>query len=225
VNIDTLVLVSVLAFLVWLLLSVSTITKIIDMRRTPTTWISGLPSEGRVEVMGLAGQKILETPINKSPCVLWQLEVQEEKKITSWITVHKESSSESFEIFDETGKIRINPAGADLVLEDDYPAHDVNPITTSVLAGFGVSTTNWLGFDKNLRVFERWIAPKEQVCVIGEIQYFEGQKSIGGNSHKLIISDQDECDTLSTLFKKLAINALIVFGGAIAFFLGFTGKI
>jgi len=43
---DTLLSVEVLATLIWLVVSMSTITKIIQIRRTPTTWISALPARG-----------------------------------------------------------------------------------------------------------------------------------------------------------------------------------
>jgi hypothetical protein len=221
VDTNTIALVAGLAILAWLLLSASTIMKIIQIRRTPTTWISALPSEGRVEVMGLAGQKTLESPINKSPCVLWQLEVKEERKEknrSSWSTVYKGSSVEPFEVYDETGKVQIKPTGADLMLAEDWSTYNPDPKTMSILTGLGISTTNWLGFDKNFRISESLIAPDEQVYVIGEVQECDGCKSIARNSHTLVISDRSERDLLIALYKKLALYAAMVLVGAIALY-------
>ena len=215
-----------LALLGWLLVSAPTIWKIIMIWRTPTTWISALSNEGRVEVVGKTGQKTLKSPIKNKPCVLWQLEVQEErrqKNRISWATVCKKSSGELFEVADETGKILVQPEGADLILSEDSFSDHLDSQKMSVLQSLGVSTTNWLGSEKKMRVYERLIAPGEEVFVIGEIKVSDGSKSIAsGTAAPMVITDRSEWEVLNALYlrvgKYFAIALIVGIGAVVAIF-------
>jgi hypothetical protein len=209
----TVLLVAGLAILGALLFSANTIQEIIRIRRTPTTWINALSGEGPVEVVGRTGQKTLESPIQKRPCVLWQVEVQEEKRdskrhTTSWSTVDKKLSSEPFEITDDTGKILIRPEGADLILSEDLVSE--NSQTMALMSSLGIATTNWLGFDKKLRTIERIIAPEKEVFVIGKLQQGNGSNAIAGCADiPLVIADRGESQLLSVLYQRVGINFLV----------------
>ena len=57
-----------------LLLSYRAIGKIFRMLRTSTGEIALLPAGEQVEIVGKAdGETILQSPITKTPCVLWQV--------------------------------------------------------------------------------------------------------------------------------------------------------
>jgi len=212
------VLIEVVAFPVWLYISRETIKKIIKIQRTQTTLINALPSEGLVEVSGMAGQKNLETPINKSPCVFWQLEVQEfiteehwshkggYSVDTSWKTVYIKTSNEPFEINDDSGYIFIQPEHADIILDNHKYICDLDTQALNTLQKMGIKTTNIDGTKKDLVVYERIISPEKRVHVIGEIQPNKGYKSIVGQ----MIFDQNEREVVDKLKKELKVKALIV---------------
>ena len=67
-----------LCFLVWFIFSFSTIKEIIRIRGTTTVnAIGALPSEGSVEIIGRAGGTTIVSPITKTDCILWKVEVSE----------------------------------------------------------------------------------------------------------------------------------------------------
>ena len=53
------------------------IGQIMRMRRVPTLPIAALPNGVEAEVVGRAGGRVDSSPISETPCVLWQVEVQE----------------------------------------------------------------------------------------------------------------------------------------------------
>jgi hypothetical protein len=219
-NKGTIAIIAVLAIPAWLILSATTIGEIINIRRKPTIAIGDLPGAGRVEVVGMAGQKISESPLTKSPCVLWQLKVEEEKVSNkgniNWATVYDKTSNQPFEIYDETGRIQIQPDGADLILGEDASLDNLDAQATTALRSLGIETTNWLGSKKRMRVRERLISPEELVYVVGKIQQKDGSKSIACGGDRLVIADRGESDTLSTLYNRLAKNVgVVILGGII----------
>jgi len=211
-NIQTIVTIAVLAVLGGLLVSIPLIQKIINIRRTPTTWISALPDTGHVEVTGKVGQKSFPSPINKSPCVLWQVEVKEERKSnkgTSWHTVYKQGSGEPFDLSDDTGTVQVRPANADLILNDVSVSDRLDLDQKEKLEEFGIKLTGFLGSEKKFRVYESLVAPEEQIYVVGGIQTRDGTKLFAAREGApLFISDRGESGLLGALYKKVGMNFL-----------------
>jgi hypothetical protein len=224
------VIILVAGLLYWIFLSASTIKKIYRIQHTKTTKIYSLPNEGQVEVGGMTGQKILETPINKSPCVWWQLEVQEFIRKEhwshkggysvdeSWKTVYIKTSSEPFEIYDDTGYIFIQPENADLILGNQTYIWDLDIQMMNILDSFMI-TTNSEGEKRNLAVYERFIAPEQQIYTIGEIHRYDGVKFTRNQITAQVISDQDESGILGSLYQRLRINAIKAIGVILICFL------
>src|SRR5436190_22710252 len=112
-----LILLAVLAAFGFILLK--PLAQIIRIRRVPTLPIAALPTTGQVEVIGRAGGRVVPSPISDTPCVLWQVEVQEYRGSSHnrrWVTIRKQTSGQPIEIDDGTGRIRAVLAGAELVL-------------------------------------------------------------------------------------------------------------
>jgi hypothetical protein len=218
------------AILVAVMLSYSTVRKIIHIRRTPTCCIGALPSEGWVEVAGQTGNATTRSPITGTVCVLWQVEIQEQRssgKGSHWVTVYKGTSTECFYVIDETGKVLVDPSRADLVLRDDVKRtwglfQTLDTQTITAVESLGVGTTNFLGLHKKLRVYERYIYPGESIFVLGGLQGSDRDKairSVGGNL--FVISDRSEADVLKALYGRAAIRVLlpILMGGIVIGFL------
>jgi hypothetical protein len=229
-NTTILILILGLAALVGIVISFSSIKKIIQIRRTPTCWISALPMEGPVEIVGQTGSKTTRSPITSTECVLWQVEVKEQRssgKSSHWVTIFKETSTETFDVLDETGKVQVNPSGADLVLIDDVKEssgwlQSLDSQTLTAVERLGIETTGFLGLKKTLQVYERYVSPGENIYVLGEIQGSDGYKAIASaGGSPVIISDRSERELLTTLYGRVALWILvsIAVGGGLIFYL------
>jgi len=210
--------------------SYSTIKEIIRIQRIPTDYVSALPSDGLVEVVGRAEcEKTLSSPLTQKTCVIWQVIVSEEVsertngyRSTTWITRYKDTSEEPFTLNDGTGKIQIHPADAKLVLH--YAVNEfsgflqsVSPQIQGALENLGINTTGFLGLNKTLQIREYIIEPGKQIYVLGNIGYTDGIRSIvTEESTPLVISDRSEKELLSAFYWRLTGNiffgALIVIG-------------
>jgi hypothetical protein len=185
-----------------LIYSAKTIRSLILGWRIPTTWISALPSQGWVEVIGKVKGNPTKSLLKNSECAYWQFEVQEYqsggKGGGRWKTVRKESSG-PFEVDDMTGRVNIQAGDTDLVMNNES-AIDVDQQTKASLQNLGVKTQGFLGFNKKLRVYERLIAPEEEILVLGKIQKSADSISLSGNSiAPLVISNLSKGEMLKTL--------------------------
>ncbi|HEU4401043.1 MAG TPA: GIDE domain-containing protein, partial [Candidatus Polarisedimenticolia bacterium] len=80
---------------------------------------------GLAEISGRARQETpLMSPHAGLPCVYYRYLIEEERRSgrgrTRWETVESGASSQPFQVEDETGAIRIDPDGAETILERDY---------------------------------------------------------------------------------------------------------
>jgi hypothetical protein len=90
-------------------------------------------------------------------------------------------------------------------------AYDYDPGIQSTLEGLGIKTTNFLGFNRSLRVFETYIQAGEQIYVHGYVNYDNGVKQIAsGKGMSPIISDQSEKSVLTKLYWRVAIIGIFV---------------
>lgn len=213
------------------------IKEIVRIHLTPTDNISALPLEGQVEVVGKTEHKIIYSLLTHKACVLWQIVVQELcvsnrytrndltdlipfLKAPDWITTHIETSPEPFDVNDGTGKIRTLPADAYLLLRDNRESSSLFPLDPQikdVLERLGIETTDSLGNDKPLRIYEHIIEPEEQIYILGEIKYGNGVKTITATENaQQIISDHSQQELLGKLYgdamSRIFLLALTILG-------------
>jgi hypothetical protein len=218
-NTPILIGVAVVTILVGLFVSLSSIQQILRIRRTPTSHISDLPSEGEVEICGKAGPAVTKSPISQSDCVLWRAEIQNRQssgKESRWVTIYKEISNESFEIIDETGKVIVQPSIVELTLHKDINQssglfNSLDEETKAAVETLGVETTGLLGMDNSLKVEESCIFPGDAIYILGQVIIEDGLKKIvSDDTNSLIISDRSEKELLGALYKKVVIRLLVI---------------
>ncbi len=142
---------------------------------TPTSKIRSA-ALGLVEVNGLAvGPHTISAPVTRRPCfyyrtVAWEL--RKSGKNEEWKQVADESLHVPFYVDDNTGKLLVNPQGADLDLHRDFHEQYNNSIFSSqemldsvrsFLARHGVSG------DHKVRVDEYCIKPKNALFILGTL--------------------------------------------------------
>jgi len=134
-------------------------------------------SMGLVEVNGLAiGPYTMTAPVTGSPCyyfhtIAWQLKQSGKNK--EWEKVAEESLHLPFYLDDNTGRVLVNPQGAELDIHRDFHEEfggslfgsrpDVPSNVESFLARHGVSN------DAKLKVDEYCIKPKNALFILGTL--------------------------------------------------------
>jgi len=227
----TVVIFIAIGILAGLIFSYSTLQKIARIYQTPSVYVSALPLDGHVEVVGKADGKNTKSLLKHTNCCLWQVTIEEQRRRSKgapyWVTIYTRMSEESFDLTDGKEKIQIFPANAHLILHDDMSKTSsfLNPLPPRIqntLKDFGIDTApGLLGFERPLRVKECIIKPGDEVYILGEVQYESGIKSIKNTDDSpLIISDHTEREVIGTLFRVVVVNILkFGFSGAMVFFL------
>lgn len=140
-------------------------------------------SLGMVELNGLAaGPYTLIAPITERPCYYHRTAVWEWKqsgKNKQWVKVAAECMHVPFFLDDNTGKVLVDPRGADLDLHCDFQQEFCDGLFTtkteapdnvrSFLLRHGVNTTN------KIKVEEFCIKPKNSLFVLGTLDENHGQ--------------------------------------------------
>jgi hypothetical protein len=143
---------------------------------TPTSKIRSA-AMGLVEINGLAvGPYTMIAPITGVPCyyyrtTAWQWQQQGKNK--AWVKVAEESLHLPFFLDDNTGRVLVDPQGAEMDIHRDF--HDefstslfcsnleIPPNISSFLTGHGVST------DKKIKIDEYCIKPKNALFLLGTL--------------------------------------------------------
>lgn len=134
-------------------------------------------SLGMVELSGLAaGPYTIDAPITERDCfyyrtVAWEWKQRGRSK--QWVKVAAESMHVPFFLDDNTGKVMVDPRGAELDLHRDFQQEfcdsffstkqEAPPNVFAFLARHGVSTTN------KIKVEEFCIKPKNSLFVLGTL--------------------------------------------------------
>lgn len=132
---------------------------------------------GLVEVSGLAaGPYTLTAPITGVPCyyyrtLIWQW--KQRGKNSSWVKECDETLHVPFYLEDETGRLLVNPQGAELDIHRDFHDEFIGPAfftepslpenVERFLLGHGIST------DKKTKVEEYCIKPKNALFILGTL--------------------------------------------------------
>jgi len=134
-------------------------------------------SMGMVELNGLAvGPYTMIAPVTTRPCYYYRTLVWEWKqqgKNKQWVQVAAESMHVPFFVDDNTGKIMVDPRGADLDLHRDFQQEFCDSFFTTkeevpgnvraFLSRHGISTTN------KIKVEEFCIKPKNSLFLLGTL--------------------------------------------------------
>ena len=204
-------------------------SKIFRMFRTSTGEIASLPADEQVEIIGKAdGAAGLQSPITKTPCVLWQVTVSERRssgKNSRWVVVYRNSSTEPFDVYDGTGRMRVHPGPQmELILRDDVSKssglfYSLDEQTQTVLNEMGVATKGFLNLNKAMRVQERYVEPGDQIYLLGKTSLSSGARVMDSEA-PLIVSDQSELQLVGRFSWRVIANAVVgvIIGVALAFF-------
>jgi hypothetical protein len=134
-------------------------------------------SMGMVELSGLAvGPYTMVAPITTRPCYCYRTfvwEWRQEGKNKRWVKVASECMHVPFFLDDNTGKVMVDPRGADLDLHRDFQQEfcdsffttkeEAPPNVHSFLSRHGISTTN------KIKVEEFCIKPKNALFLLGTL--------------------------------------------------------
>ena len=143
---------------------------------TPFSKIRSAPM-GMVEVSGLAvGPYDLIAPITARPCYYYRTLVWEYKqrgKNKEWVRIAGECMHVPFFVDDNTGRVLVDPRGADLDIHRDFEQEfngsffsnrdDAPGSVTGFLARHGVATSN------RIKVEEFCIKPKNSLFILGTL--------------------------------------------------------
>lgn len=143
---------------------------------TPTSNIRSA-SMGLVELTGLAtGPTTMIAPLSGVPCyyhrtVAWQL--RQSGKNKKWEKVVEEVQHVPFFLDDNTGRLLVNPDGAEMAIHQDFHEEyrgslfsDCLDVPTNVAVFLG---RNGVSLDKNLKVEEYCIKPKNALFILGTL--------------------------------------------------------
>jgi len=143
---------------------------------TPTSKVRSL-SLGRVELAGRArGRSPLRAPITGTPCVFFRFQVEEEQrrgKHRGWRRVASGASEAiPFELEDETGRILVDPRGAQLELEPQLRETDpaLTPALREIVGRSALPLGGWLLGSPRIRVTEARIHEGDALYVFGLAQ-------------------------------------------------------
>jgi len=146
------------------------------IENTPSSKIRSA-AMGLVEVNGLAcGPYTLTSPITGVPCFYYRTMVRQwkqEGRSKSWVKVVDETFHVPFYLEDGTGRLLVNPQGAELDIHRDF--HD--EFSTSLFSSSLATPANISNFllmhgvstDKNIKVEEYCIKPKNALFVLGTL--------------------------------------------------------
>ena len=132
---------------------------------------------GMVELNGLAvGPYTMVAPITTRPCYCYRTfvwEWRQEGRNKRWVKVAAECMHVPFFLDDNTGKVLVDPRGADLDLHQDFhqefcdgfftTKEEAPPNVRSFLSRHGISTTN------KIKVEESCIKPKNALFLLGTL--------------------------------------------------------
>ncbi|MAG73539.1 hypothetical protein CL620_04435 [archaeon] len=197
----------------------------------PTSKVRSI-AMGLVEVFGKAvkGTKLLESPFSLAKCVYYSYLVEEYRKQgkhSRWVTIRKDQSGIPFYLKDDTGKVLVDPIGADVdIPSDNVYKSNFGMDPPSAVLGFmkqnKLSHESWFfKVNKKMRYTEFYLAPKDEVYVIGTAT----QKSPGGtmnvdnivitkgtNDTLFYITDEDESTIIKRFNKGIGLR---IVGGAL----------
>jgi hypothetical protein len=151
--------------------------KLYEKRLIENTPVSKVRSAamGLVELSGMARlRKPQKSPLSNMDACWWNCSVQELRsngKNSHWATIKQVGSVDLFYLDDTTGRVLVNPFGAELhVLNNTF---ELNAMTRTqiapVLNGWGLNDMSWFGLERRMRIIEQVIPDCAPLFVMGEL--------------------------------------------------------
>ncbi|MBI4173216.1 MAG: hypothetical protein HY519_00680 [Candidatus Aenigmarchaeota archaeon] len=199
--------------------------------------IEGLPTAkvrsiamGLTELAGKAmpGAELLKGPFTGKDCVYYRCKVEEYRssgKHRRWVKVKEEASAKRFYLEDNTGKVLVDPNGAEVDIPSDFTSQPgragPNQLIKAFMTANQVSYKGFFG-NKTMRFTEWHIAPRDSLFVVGtamdnperdEAASVKGHEDVmvGKGSSWFFIADSSEKKVLDGLRQKAWLGML---GGA-----------
>ena len=131
---------------------------------------------GLVEVSGLAaGPYTITAPVTQHPCYYYRTlvwELKQSGKSKSWQKAHDESLHTPFFLDDNTGKLLVDPTGADMELHCDFKEefrHSLfaDPAISAALCRF--LTSRAITTEHPLKIEEYCLKPKDALFALGTL--------------------------------------------------------
>ncbi len=142
----------------------------------PTSTVRSL-AMGLVEVYGdvVVAKETLKTPLQGESCVYYHYTIEEYRrqgKSSRWVTIKQGSRGVTFFLRDKTGKVLVDPTGAEIDLTRDFHVESrtgSNPPASviSFLKANNMNFENFLGFNKQMRYSESYLTPGDKVYILG----------------------------------------------------------
>jgi len=211
---------------------------------TPTSKIRSI-AMGLVEICGQVipiKERLFRSPFTDKECVYYQFTVEEYRssgKNSQWVTVKKEEQRGLFYLKDESGKVLIDPTGAQIDARKDFEyqsglGKDPPEQVIRFLAANNLSHDGFFGLNKTMRYRETIIVPDEPLYIMGTAGE-NSMKTEGTEDHvdsimiqkgkyekHYYISDKSEKQILSNLalstYGVWGVGVAFIIGGAILFF-------
>ncbi len=147
------------------------------IENTPTSKIEGL-AMGLVEVFGKAKpfqEKIHKSPFTNTDCVYYRYTIEEYRssgKSGHYVTIDEQRTSDPFFVQDETGKVLVNPEGAEINKPDKTvfktnSSGEPSELIQDFIKGRGISYKGTFGFNKDMIFTEYLIEPEDSIFVMG----------------------------------------------------------
>ncbi len=199
---------------------------------TPTSKIRSL-AMGLAEIYGkvIPASKVFKSPFTGKDCVYYTYTIEEYRqsgKNSRWVIVDSGKETAHFFVADNTGKVLVDPKGAEIDIPLDFEFQsrfwkDPSPTIKKFLKSRRKSFEGFFGLNKNMRYRERFIAPGDKLFVLGtandnpfveEASGKENQSDIMMEKGKstYYISDRHETELLSQLRWKVLGG---LFGGSV----------
>ena len=182
--------------------------------------------KGRVEFL----KDKLVSPYSRSECVYYRFRVEEQRssgKSTHWHAIIDDRKYVRFGVKDSSGIAIIEIEGGTLKFNKDEKGatglfRKASEELKEALMLYNKTSQGWL-FEKNLRFSETYIAPGDELYILGEVQDFESYYPVFRKGNlPFLISDKKEEDLLkeSRRITILAFLGLVIISvGVIAFLL------
>ncbi len=174
-------------------------------------------SMGMVEVSGLAvGPYTMVAPVTARPCYYYRTLVWEWKqngKSKNWVKVAGECMHVPFFVDDNTGRVLVDPRGADLDLHRDFEQEFCDSFFTTkdpapgnvrnFLARHGIATSN------KIKVEEYCIKPHNSLFILGTLG-----ENPGLEVSPQPVQDAESINSISTRGFSFSINSLSLLAGS-----------
>jgi hypothetical protein len=158
------------------------------VENTPTSKCRSI-AMGLVEVQGTAaGERTIPSLVGQLPCFCSQVKIerwQKSGKSHRWVKVHEEKTGIPFLLEDSTGRVKVDPAGAEYDLSSDLEystSGGLSPVTGLTLSRLNAAgaagpmvaqrfqsycAAHGVSFQGKMRFFERNLCPGDPVYVLG----------------------------------------------------------